>query len=366
MDRRRFLSTPALAAAAAPASAEVRIHAFGDGLSLTPAEYAATLQKLAPRIRPDEYSLGGVVEELEKRMAAELGKEAAVWLPTGTLANQLGVRLLAAPGRRVLIQEQAHLYQDSGDCVQTLSNLTLVPLAENHATYTLEQAEAAARQAVAGRVATPAGALVVETPVRRKAGQRFDFEQMKKLSAWAAAQRIGRHLDGARLYIEAAYTGRSVKEYAALFDTVYVSMYKYFNAPSGAILAGPRALLADLYHTRRMYGGSLSAAWPFAAVSLHYLEGFPERMARAAAVGEQVIAALERDRNFIVERIPDATNIFRLRTPGANAPAFQTRLEAAGISARPPATETQVLQVNETWNRLSAAEIIERFRRALG
>jgi threonine aldolase len=219
---------------------------------------------------------------------------------------------------------------------------------------------------VSGRVATPVSALVVETPVRRQSGARFDFAQMRKLSTWAAAQRIGRHLDGARLYIEAAYTGRSVKEYAALFDTVYVSMYKYFNAPSGAILAGPRALLAELYHTRRMFGGSLSAAWPFAAVSLHYLEGFPERMKRAAETGEKVIAALERDRNFIIERIPDGTNIFRLRTPGANAPAYQTRLEGVGISARLPTTDTLTVQVNETWNRASAAEIIGRFQRALG
>lgn len=363
MKRRGFLcaSTLPLALAATPPD-DGHIYAFGDGISLDPARYAALLQQLAPKIQVDEYSLGGVVQQLEQRMAAELGKEAAVWLPTGTLANHLAVRLLAAPGRRVLVPEQSHLYNDSGDCAQTLSQLTLVPLP----TFTLAEAEAAAQRSLAGRVLTPVSALVIESPLRRLTGQRFDFDQMRKISAWAAQRQIGRHLDGARLYLESAYTGRGVREYAALFDTVYVSMYKYFNAPSGAILAGPRALLADLYHTRRMFGGGLSAAWPFAAVALHFLDGFPARMARAAATGEKVLAALERDGNFVIERIPGGTNLFRLKTPGANAPAYQNRLLSAGIHARVPAGDTFTIQVNETWNRASATEIHSRFTRGLG
>jgi len=372
MKRRGFLSAPvalAAAAAATPAAdspaVDSRIFAYGDGIPLGPAGYANLMQQLAPQIAPDNYSLGGVVEEVEAKMAVVLGKEAAVWLPTGTLANHLAVRLLAQPGRRVLVPEQSHLYNDSGDCAQTLSGLTLVPLAEGRSTYRLEEAEAAANRAQLGRVITPVSALVIETPVRRQAGQQFDFEAMRKLSAWAQKRKIGRHLDGARLFIECAYTQRPVQDYTALFDTVYVSMYKYFNAPSGAILAGPKALMADLYHTRRMFGGGLPGAWPFAAVSLHYLNGFSERMRRAAETGEKVIASLERNGNFVVERIPGGTNIFRLKPIGANAPAYQGRLEQAGISAHTPSGDTFTLQVNETWNRASAAEIVARFERGI-
>src|SRR5215471_10591890 len=100
---------------------------------------------------------------------------------------------------------------------------------------------------------------------------------MEKIVAWARAHHVGLHLDGARIFLESAYTGRPVKEYAALFDTVYVSMYKYFNAAAGAILAGPKALLADLYHTRRMFGGGLPHVWPYTAVALHYVDGFEQR-----------------------------------------------------------------------------------------
>ena len=373
LPRRGFLASPLAAAAAAAAATspedQTRVYAYGDGIPLTPAAYTNLLAQLAPRVTPDEYSRGGLVAELEQQMATLLGKEAAVWLPTGTLANHLAVRLLAAQngGRRVLVQEQSHLYQDSGDCAQTLSGLNLIPLAPARATYTLEQAEAAFHEAQSGRVTTPVGALMIESPVRRQAGQAFDFDQMRRISAWAATRKVGRHLDGARLFIECAYTGRPAAEYAALFDTVYVSLYKYFNAPAGAILAGPKALLADLYQTRRQFGGALYHVWPFAAVALHYLAGFPERMARAAAIGNQVVAALERDGNFTVERVaPNGTNIFRLKPIGANPSAFQGRLEQAGISARTPAGgDTFIIQVNETWNRATASEIASRFRRGI-
>src|SRR5262249_25243889 len=142
-------------------------------------------------LTPDSYSLGGVVEKLEERMATALGKETAVWLPTGTLANHLAVRLLAGNKRRVLVQAESHLYNDCGDCAQTLSGLTLIPLARGKATFTLEDVEAAAYDTQTGRVLTPIGAIQIETPVRRRQGERFDFEQMKRIAAWARAHNAG-------------------------------------------------------------------------------------------------------------------------------------------------------------------------------
>src|SRR5579862_9474967 len=270
MRRRSFLAAPLAAypAAAFPlaaAESEPRIYAYGDGIPHTPAEYAQLLSTLTQpgSLTPDDYSRGGVVEQLEARVASILGKEAAVWLPTGTLANHLAVRLLAGEKRRVLVQAESHLHNDCGDCAQTLSNLTLLPLAPGKATFTVDDVEEALTRSATGRVLTPVGAIQIETPVRRRFGERFDFDQIRKIAAAARERRIGLHLDGARLFLESAYTGRPVREYAALFDTVYISMYKYFNAASGAVLAGPKTLLEGLYHTRRMFGGGLHQVWPF-------------------------------------------------------------------------------------------------------
>ena len=92
------------------------------------------------RIERDSYSNGGVVQVLEEQFAGILGKERAVFMPTGTLANHLAVRSLAGPGGgRAIVQAEAHLYNDSGDCVQTLSAIPLIPLAPGRPTFTLEQ-----------------------------------------------------------------------------------------------------------------------------------------------------------------------------------------------------------------------------------
>ena len=124
-----------------------------------------------------------------------------------------------------------------------------------------------------GRVETPIGAIQIETPVRRRQGERFDFDEMKKAAAWARAHNVGLHLDGARLFLESAYSARPVKEYAALFDTVYVSMYKYFNAASGAILAGPEGTACGPLPYAPDVRRRLPHVWPFAAVALHYSTG---------------------------------------------------------------------------------------------
>ena len=368
MRRRNFLVTPLAGFQLAATASEKPMYAFGDGIPQTPEEYVQLLAGLAKsgNLTPDEYSRGGVVEKLEARVASLLGKEAAVWLPTGTLANHLAVRLLAGDKRRVLVQAESHLYNDCGDCAQTLSGLHLVPLGAGRASFSLEEVERAASDAQLGRVLTPIGAIQIETPVRRRHGERFDFEEMKKIAAWARERKVGLHLDGARLILESVYASRPVTEYTALFDTVYISLYKYFNAASGAVLAGPKSLLADLYQTRRMFGGGLQQVWPFAAVALHYMDGFEQRYRTAMETAESVIATLRKDTSFELERIPNGTNVFRMRLTGVNAPVYLSRLEAAGISARTPTGDWLTLQVNETWARLPAAEIAARFRKALG
>lgn len=363
-------TTTATTTTATPADPEDnRVFATGDGLNLAPQDYAKILASLG-EITTDDYSRGGIVERLEAKMAELLGKPAAIWMPTGTLANQIAVRQLAAAspnsGRRVIVQAESHLYNDSGDCSQTLSNLNLIPLASGRATFTLDEVETAARNAKTGRVTTPVSALQIETPVRRRLGEQFDFAQMQQISAWARREKVGLHLDGARLFLESAYTGRPIHQYTALFDTVYVSVWKYFNAASGAILAGPKLLIDDLYHTRRMFGGGLPHAWPFAAVAYHYLNGFAERFRKAVETSERVLQVLSADPSFAIERIPNGTNVFRFRTPHINGPTYRGRLEAAGISVPPDISGGFLLQVNETWGRVPADEIISRFRRALG
>jgi len=349
------------------------VHFRSDGLGLSPAEYARLLVQLAEErgVAADEFSREGVVLDLEQRIAALLGKEMALFLPSGTLANHLALRLLATRGRRVLVQRESHIYNDTGDCAQELSGLTLIPLAPQRATFTLAEVEDEIARLPEARVSTPVGAISIESPMRRLQGEAFDFAEMQRIAAFARKHRIGLHLDGARIFLASAYTGIMPASYAALFDTVYVSLYKYFNAAAGAVLAGPRELIDNLYHQRRMFGGSLRQAWPYAAVALHYLDGFGERFERAATAAETLLQALRRHPGCEVRRPAAATNVTRLRVFGADAESLPERLLARGIAIRPavhasPEGAEFELFTNETILRRPAGEIVETFIGALG
>jgi threonine aldolase len=231
-----------------------------DGLQFSPLEYANMLMKLADegKIKPDFYSNGGVVEELEIKFAKLLGKESAVFLPTGTLANHMAVRRLAEGNRRIVVQEQSHLYNDSGDCTQTLSGLNLIPLGENAVEFSLQDVEKIIEKTKKGRVETKLGVIAIETPVRRQYDRMFDYDNLKGIAGYAKQHGIKTHLDGARLFVQSVHTNREPAAYGELADTVFTSMWKCFNAASGAILAGSKEFTKNLFHERRMFGGSCS------------------------------------------------------------------------------------------------------------
>src|SRR5258708_26772899 len=210
-----------------------------------------------------------------------LGKDGAIFRPTGRPANHRAVGAIAGGPSRVLLEEESHFYQDEGDCAQTLSSLTLMPLGSGRATFTADEVQQVLDRTKSARVVSRVSAIAVETPIRRKQGERFDAAELKKIVALAHREGLRLHLDGARLFLQAAYTGDSVADYARPFDTVYVSLYKYFNAASGAILAGPKAVIDGMYHGRRMFGGGLNTVWPFAPVALHSLFGFEEPYSQA-------------------------------------------------------------------------------------
>ena len=345
------------------------VHTSGDGIGITPREYATLLNRLCQGkdVSEDNYLLGGEVEAFEKHWATLLGKETAVFMPSGTLANQLALRALAGSKHRVIVPEMSHIYNDTGDACQTLSGLTLMPLAPGKATFTKADVEAVITRTAGGRVATDVGAIVIESPIRRLSGQMFDWEEAKRISAFAREKGIGMHLDGARLFIASAYTGISPAEYAAPFDTVYISLWKYFNCGIGAILAGPKSVLDGMFHTRRMFGGNLAVGWNAALVARHFMDGFEGRLKSAVQTSETFYTALAKHPKLTIERIPYGTNLARVTFKGVNVADVAKKLGERGIAMSGPAGPgTITMGVNETWNRMPASDLIRVFEQALG
>ena len=345
------------------------VYLSGDGVPLSPAAFAALLADLAGRadVAADNYLLGGDIARFEQHWASLLGKETAVFMPSGTLANQLALRVLAGSKRRVIVPEMSHVYNDTGDACQTLSGLTLMPLAAGAATFTQQDVAAVLSRTASGRVATDVGAILIESPIRRLAGQMFDWEEAKRITAFARERGIGTHLDGARLFIASAYSGISPAEYAAPFDTVYVSLWKYFNCGIGAILAGPKRLLDNIFHVRRMFGGNLASGWPAAVVARHYMDGYLDRLRAAVRVSEEFYRAIAAQPKVRVMPIPNGTNLRRVSVSGVDFAALSKRLAAHNVhlpGAAPDGTLT--LAVNETWTRSTGADLARAFTQALG
>ena len=339
-----------------------------DGLHLSPQEYAGILQQYAEPgdLQPDNYSNGGVIRELEQTFARLLGKESAVFMPTGTLANHIAMRELAGSQRRVIVQAESHIYNDCGDCAQTLSGLTLVPLAPGRAGFTLEDIQDVDRTMRSGRVDTRIGVISIETPVRRQYDVMFGYDEMQRIAHAARQAGIRLHLDGARLFVEAIHSGVELAQYAALFDTVYVSLYKCFNAASGAILAGTRAFTENLYHVRRMFGGGMPQVWPCAAVALHFADSFLDDYRAAWGRAQKVLQQLDAHPRFRVEYIPNGTHIVKLHVDAADLSAFRDKLAQRQIYLSAPSGEGMLaLKINPSLNRVSAEEVAQAFIAAL-
>jgi threonine aldolase len=242
-----------------------------------------------------------------------------------------------------------------------------MPLGPGGATFTRADIEAVLTRTAGGRVATGVGAILIESPIRRLFGQMFDWDEAKRITDFAREHDIGTHLDGARLFIASAYTGISPAAYAAPFDTVYVSLWKYFNSGIGAILAGPKRVLDGMFHVRRMFGGNLAVGWPAALVAGYYMDGFVDRLTSAVRVSEDFYTAIARHPKVTFSKFPNGTNLSRLTFKGADVASVARKLSDRGILLPGGSPEGVVmLGVNETWNRTTAADLVRAFEQALG
>lgn len=218
-----------------------------------------------------------------------------------------------------------------------------------------------------GRVATQVGVISIETPVRRQYDAMFGFDEIQRIAHAARQAGIRLHLDGARLFVEAVHTGISPARYADLFDTVYVSLYKCFNAASGAILAGTKAFTENLYHVRRMFGGGMPQVWPCAAVALHYADSFLDEYQAAWQQAKIMFQHLDAHPAFRVEYIPNGTHVVRLHIDTADLAAFRAKLYQRHIHlpAPLPGQNTLALKINPSLNRASGQAVAKALITAL-
>jgi threonine aldolase len=226
-----------------------------------PVRAADLLATIPPDTAVDRYGDGGAVAVLEAEIATLLGKPAAVFMPSGTMAQQAVLRVHAGRRQRsaIIFHPMCHLDTHESGAYARLQHLTGRPAGDRDRLLGLDDLKA---------VAEPAAALLLELPQRDLGGRQPSWDELEAQAGWARDQGAAVHLDGARIWESAAGYGRPEADIAALFDTVYVSFYKGIGALPGCCVAGPGDIIAELREWRHRMGGTLFGMWPNAASAL--------------------------------------------------------------------------------------------------
>jgi threonine aldolase len=271
-----------------------------------PDDVAELLATIPPDTALDRYGEGGVVAELEVEVAELLGKAAAVFLPTGTMAQQLALRLHAERlGRRTVVYHpMCHLETHEGEALERVQGLAGRPVGDPNRPLDTE---------VLAKVAESPAALLIELPQRDLGGVQPSWDELQAQIEWARERGAAVHLDGARLWESAAGYGRPPAEVAAGFDSVYVSFYKVIGALPGCCVAGAAPFIAELREWRQRMGGTQFGMWPNAASALTLLRRRLPKMADFLAHARAVAAAVSAVPGVVVIPDPPQTSMFHLR-----------------------------------------------------
>ncbi len=258
---------------------------------------------------PGHYGEGEVVERLEKRIAALLGKEAAVFMPSGTMAQQIALRIWCdrAGTNHVAFHPLCHLEIHEQGGYQRLHGLRSTLLGTADRMFTLEDLE---------ELIEPVGAILFELPQREIGGQLPTWADLTAMVGRARERGIATHLDGARLWESKPFYGREYSEIAALFDSVYVSFYKILGGIAGAALAGPADLIKEARLWQRRHGGNLVHLYP---MTLSAELGLDQRLDRVNEYYHQaleVAAALSSLPGVRVVPDPPHTNMMHVFLEG--------------------------------------------------
>ena len=341
---------------------------FGDAEMFEPGDYLAALEKAhgATAIIRDRYGVGGVVQALEKKFCDITGKEQSIFMPSGTMANQLAIATLSGANSKVFVQDESHVYRDEADAAQTVFNKRLMGLSKGEPYFTAAQLQNAVESLQKDEVfPTGIGAVSIENPVRRMNGRMVPFDELQKISAYCRAQKIPLHMDGARIYMAAAWSGRSVKEFASLSDTFYVSLYKYLGASAGAILCGDKTLIGQMPHLIKIHGGSMYGNWTNAAMALYRLEGLEARIKEVVTRSRELFERLNKIDGIQINSLEGGTNIFQMTlNKKINGAKMHERMrEEFNIQfQRPNDLNQSMLTVNETMLYQNNDYLVQAFR----
>jgi len=271
----------------------------------------------------DEYGEDPTVNRLQSLVAGLLGTEAALYVPSGTMANQLAIRVLARPGTEVLCPARAHVYQYELAAAPQNSGVQMHPL------WDVPDGIVAAVDGSAHEF-PPISMLTLENTYMATSGAPIGAEEMRTLVTLAHDRGLRVHVDGARIWNAAIATGSSPRDLIAGADTVMFCLSKGLSAPVGSVLCGPADVIAEARQQRRRLGGGMRQAGVIAAAGIVALETMVDRLADDHARARQLADALAQRWPGSVDPAIVRTNIVCARLDML-PDDFVERLAGAGV-----------------------------------
>ena len=285
----------------------------------------------AAPVGDDQFGEDPTVNELQERIAALLGKQAALWLPSGTMANQVALRALTRPGDDVVVSRESHAvwHESGGGGANAGVQFTEIGSGGG---FTAEEFVLAAKPR--DHMLFPPTTLVqIENTHNRAGGIVVDQREVVRVCAAARERQITTFLDGARLWNAAVAAGESVASLAAPFDVVSVALSKGLGAPAGTMLVGPRDVMRDFVRHRRMLGGAMRQVGILAAAGLYALEHHVDRLCEDHENAKAIAATLRSNAKVRLLSDPVETNIviFSLAAGAPDAAAVVAAARARGV-----------------------------------
>lgn len=270
-------------------------------------------------------------ERLEMLTAEMLGKEAAIFMPSGSMTNQIAIRLHCQPGDEFLCEENCHVYNYEQAAFAQLSGVVARTLPGEHGVLQPEQFEGKVRPENDHQVRTKL--VCLENTHNRGSGKVQPFDTVQKITNWAHANGLKTHLDGARLFNAAAATGISVADWSGMFDSVSVCFSKGLGAPVGSALAGPAEFIKQAKRARKLFGGGMRQSGIIAAGALYALQNNVARLAEDHEKAAKLAEAVRQTEGITLDVDPVETNIviFSIDNELGTAAQIQAALAEHGV-----------------------------------
>ena len=292
---------------------------------------------LQAQVGDDVFGEDPTVNALQEKAAELFGKEAALFCPSGTMSNQIGIKIHTQPGDEVICDELAHIYLYEGGGIAANSGASVRLLRGQRGRFTAEQVQENINRRDDSHL--PWTRLVaIENTVNKGGGCCWDLREIERIRSVCSQNDVAMHLDGARLFNALVARNESPRDYGRLFDTLSVCLSKGLGAPAGSLLLGSRQLLAKAHRQRKLLGGGMRQAGYLAAAGLFALEHHVERLLedhRKAKVLETELLALP----YVAEVLPVETNIIIFTLKGIGTDGFlqqlqHQRVRASGVGSR--------------------------------